>query len=131
LGFSLLASAPAGIAEGSTSAHNARGGSVVLAMAAGEAFGGDGDVATVTFGTLSPYAGINSVALTEAAFNDGEPPVEIGIAAARGVYFFCMEAEGYRATEKIVFMKQSLPRSNRAEHNRGDAERASPLRYVT
>ena len=28
-----------------------------------------------------------------------------GQSAARGVYFCCMEAEGYRATEKIVFMK--------------------------
>ena len=28
-----------------------------------------------------------------------------GQTAARGVYFCCMEAEGYRATEKIVFMK--------------------------
>jgi hypothetical protein len=152
---------------------------MIFAMAASESYGGDGEVAMITFGKLNPDADASSVQLTEVMFNDGEPPAEIGTSAgvptqandtflgravpnpfmqgtvisyqmaaaghvsleiynvngqlvrtlvtggvdagphsvlwngrdnsgetaARGVYFCCMEADGYRATEKIVFMK--------------------------
>ena len=145
---------------------------------------GDGDVARITFLKLYPEADANSVMLTGAFFNNGNPPAVIGDShlgassgvpaqadrtalgraapnpfaegtvisyqmaaqgpvsikiynvegklvrtlvdgkvdagthsviwngidnsgkvAARGVYFCCMQARGYRATEKIVFVE--------------------------
>ncbi len=152
---------------------------MVLAMAAADEYGGDGEVALITFVKLDPGADAASVELTGAVFNDGMPPAEIGVpagvpartsatalgratpnpftqgtvisyrlasagqvsleiynvegqlvrtlvrsgvdagthtvlwngrddsgkAAARGVYFCCMEADGYRATEKIVLIR--------------------------
>jgi hypothetical protein len=177
--LSVISAVATGLAGDCMTAHNASGGSLIFAMAAAQAFAGDGDVALLTFAKLSPGADVSSVALSEAMFNDGEPEAEIGESAgvpaesgrtalgravpnpfrqgtvisyrlasagrvsleiynvngqlvrtlvagaveagphsvlwngrddsgetaARGVYFCFMEAEGYRATEKIVFMK--------------------------
>ncbi len=168
-----------GLAAGSMSAFNSGGGEMVLAMAAADEYGGDGEVALITFVKLDPGADAASVELTGAVFNDGMPPAEIGVpagvpartsatalgratpnpftqgtvisyrlasagqvsleiynvegqlvrtlvrsgvdagthtvlwngrddsgkAAARGVYFCCMETDGYRATEKIVLIR--------------------------
>ena len=76
-----MGAAPAGLAEASMSAFNAMGGDMIFGMAAGEAYGGDGEIAVITFGKMTPDAGISSVALTEVGFNDGEPPAEIGVPA--------------------------------------------------
>jgi hypothetical protein len=177
--LSVISAVPTGLAGGSMSAHNAVGGDMILAMAAGDSYGGTGEVALITFGKLNPDADASSVELTEVIFNDGEPPADIGTSAgvpagesatflgravpnpfrqgtvisyqmaaaghvsleiynvegqlvrtlvaggvdagphsvlwngkdnsgqtaARGVYFCRMETAGYRATEKIVFMK--------------------------
>jgi hypothetical protein len=177
--LAVVSAVPAGLAEESMSAYNAVGGSMIFAMAGDEAYGGDGEVGIITFEKLDPAADASSVALTDAAFNNGDPPAEIGSSAgiprrtdqtalghavpnpftqgtvisyqmaapgpvsleiynvngqlvrtlvagnidagshsviwngrdnsgaraARGVYFCCMEADGYMATEKIVYMK--------------------------
>jgi hypothetical protein len=177
--LSVVSALATGLASGSMCAHRAAGGDMVFAMAAAEDFAGTGEVARITFAKLDPGADASSVGLTDAMFNDGEPPAEIGTAAgvpgqaggtflgravpnpftqgtlitfqmasagqvsleiynvngqlvrtlvaggvdagshsvlwngkddsgnaaARGVYFCCMSADGYRATEKIVFMK--------------------------
>gem|GEM_PF-706201 len=80
--LSVISAQATGIAAGSMTAHNAMGGDLIFAMAAGEAYGGDGEVALITFGKLHPDADASSVELTEAMFNDGLPPAEIGASAS-------------------------------------------------
>ena len=63
------------------SAHNAVGGDMIFAMAASDSYGGDGEIAIVTFGKLNPDADAASVELTEVMFNEGDPPAEIGSSA--------------------------------------------------
>jgi hypothetical protein len=69
---------PTGLAAGSLSAYNATDGTLKIAMAAGQSYGGDGEVATITFDKVDPGADLSSVELTDVLFNNGEPPAVIG-----------------------------------------------------
>jgi hypothetical protein len=175
----VISAAPAGLSAGSMSAYNAASGNLALAMAGSQPYAGDGDVATITFGKVTPDADLSSVLITSATLNNGFPPAEIagpagvedipgqhvlgpaipnpftqgthisysmvtsgavrleiynvsgqlvcvlydgyagpgdhrvhwdgrddeGVPVARGVYFCCMETEGFRATRKVVLVK--------------------------
>jgi M6 family metalloprotease-like protein len=72
---------PSGLAEGSLSAFNPGAGNLVVAMAAANSYGGDGEIALVTFNKLIPEANSSSVHLTSVLFNRGDPEAEIGSSA--------------------------------------------------
>jgi M6 family metalloprotease-like protein len=69
---------PAGLAEGSLCAFNPGSGKLKVAMATANSYGGDGEVALITFNKLVPDADVSSVYLTDVLFNSGDPAAQIG-----------------------------------------------------
>jgi hypothetical protein len=79
--LNVISVVPAGLATGSMSAFNADNGDLGIAMAAAQSFGGDGEVALITFGKNAPSADLSSVTITSVLFNDGWPEAQIGASA--------------------------------------------------
>jgi hypothetical protein len=69
---------PADLALGSMIAYHAEAGALRSAMAASQAYGGSGEVALITLGKMHTGAGISSLTLTDAFFNNGTPQADIG-----------------------------------------------------
>jgi hypothetical protein len=75
----VISVASQGLASGSMSTHRADGGILKIAMAGTQSYGGDGEIAVMTFGKNNPVPEIGDrVMLSTAMFNEGYPPVEIG-----------------------------------------------------